>query len=148
MIGLTLVFHVFSAICILALVYWIIKLQGSLNFSRALLQGVSLVKHSKVTVDWPAKFFEKFCLALAVPFDWDRKKAAPCRIKSQPWVKLHLDYNILSVQLKNKSELGIKVAKSVVDKETVLTDLTESLAKSCQIHLDDNMAEQEAQGDS
>lgn len=75
---------------------------------------------SRVTVDWPEKFLERFCSAFEIPFLLDGQSSAsrPVRIDFPDLAELHIEYNIIKVTiytLNGKKELEVITDKQPDD---------------------------------
>lgn len=127
MIGLTLVFHIFSAVCIVALVYWIVRLQRQVQFSQTLWQGAIPGANQRVYVDWPSKFLQGFCLVLGCKFSDQSKASKPSRIDQQAWVKFHLSFGILAVKIGEDNKITVFTGHEVKNKKQESQKLIESM---------------------
>ncbi len=107
--GLTLIFHVFSACVILGMTAWIIRLQGQKRF-QLLLWGSVSPESKRVYLDWPEVYLDKFCQAIGARYSLNsNSRGKPCSIKPYYWVKAHVNFNILSVQLNSHDEAEVQI---------------------------------------
>lgn len=103
MFGATLVFHLASAIFILALLYRLIRGQQETQRLRDLIAATSAWQPAKVTIDWPARHLAGLCGALAIPFavgeDAKGQGEKPAKVGAAKFMALYRQVPITHVQL-------------------------------------------------
>jgi len=95
LIGLTFIFHVFSALVTILLVYGLLMARRKLDFAKTLLVSSG----HRVTIEWPHRFFADLAELLGATFAWSGSKSAPIKIQGLPWIKFHMKYPIRSLRL-------------------------------------------------
>ena len=86
-------------------------------------------------MDWPENFLRKVCSAFSIPFEWDKNKGVACSIDAKPWVELHINCNILSIDLKRDDGIVVSLARVPIDLEKATVELRNSMGNSIGVTL-------------
>ena len=113
--GLTLIFHLLSALVLVALSWWIFRLQAQQKLQRRLWAELRS-PGQRVDVNWPGLFLRELCLALGIQHDLE-VKGRPCPIQLFTWLDFHLQFKILSCKLSQDDRLKLQCQLPVENRD-------------------------------
>lgn len=111
--GLTLVFHILSALVLVGLSVWITWLTRKQRFQNLLWSELQQT-HKKIYVNWPSEFLKQFAEALNFRCEV-AAKGKPCPIKIKPWLEFHLQFRVLSCKLGQNDVIELIFDRPVPD---------------------------------
>jgi len=96
---MNLVFHIVATLGLVALLYWVLKLQKELKFLRSMVE-CSCDEKSRVYLDTPANFLSKFAEVFDIELMGEISKTQTMiKVDPRSLTNLHCNSGIKSIQL-------------------------------------------------
>lgn len=110
--NLTSIFHLFSLLATMGLVFWLAReIKFSRNVKR-LWRYTRQLPSNEPWVDWPDKFLQDFCRLLDAEYSFETSWKQPTRINPKQWIACDRSLQILGITSKMPGSIEVIVKNS------------------------------------